>query len=116
MCQHNCNFSHCIKFGSACIWAGFFSLPITDIVGEFLKSPSKEFLEQCLWKQSVKIARHFELDVGDKRLKEKMKNILQENLIEVGVLQFTSPAVGAPVVNDTDVNSGLTFELHRELL
>ena len=37
--------------------------------------------------QLVRIAEHFKMDVGYKRLKENVKNILKENLLEAGVLQ-----------------------------
>lgn len=86
-----------------------------DIVEEFFRATYEEFLEQSLREQLIKITGHFELDVGDQWLKENMKNILEENLMEVGVLQSKSPAVSASAVNDTDVNSGLTFEQCRDL-
>lgn len=78
-------------------------------VEEFLKAPSEEFLERCSRDQLLRIAEHYELDVGDKRIKENIKNIIRENLIEAGVIGPKS------LVAEVDVLSapvaGLSFEL-----
>ncbi|KAK0152175.1 hypothetical protein N1851_006449 [Merluccius polli] len=62
------------------------------------------------------------MDVGDKQLKENVKNILKENLLEAGVLQPKLYAGGSGVdtadvsVSEVGVSTGLTFEQHKELL
>jgi len=92
-------------------------------VEEFFKSPSEEFLERCSPEQLVNIADHFEMDVGDKRSKKSMKHILRENLLELGILQPKSRAVGAGLdmvsasaSSVAGMSSELTFEQSRELL
>ncbi|KAK0131567.1 hypothetical protein N1851_033742 [Merluccius polli] len=89
---------------------------------EFLRAPSEELLERCSREQLVRIAEHFKMDVGDKRLKENVKNILKENLLEAGVLQPKLYADGSGVdtadvsVSEVGVSTGLTFEQRKELL
>ena len=53
-------------------------------VEDFLGAPSEEFLECCSRDQLVKIAAHFQVDVGDKQLKENMRGLLKENMVERG--------------------------------
>lgn len=72
---------------------------VMDGVEEFLRAPSEDFLEQCSQEPLIKIARHFKLDVSDKRLKENMKNILKGNLVEAGVLQSKQSVLGASAAN-----------------
>ncbi|KAK0137877.1 hypothetical protein N1851_025923 [Merluccius polli] len=89
---------------------------------EFLRAPSEELLERCSREQLVRIAEHFKMDVGDKRLKEKVKNILKENLLEAGVFQPKLYAGGSGVdtadvsVSEVGVSTGLTLEQRKELL
>ena len=98
--------------------------PVTsNTVEEFLKTPSEELLERCSREQLVKIADHFEMDVGDRRSKENMKRILRENLLEMGVLESKLHAfgavvdtVGASVSTVAGVSPELTFEQRKELL
>lgn len=40
---------------------------------DFLRAPSEELLERCSREQLLKIAKHFKLEVRDKRLKENIK-------------------------------------------
>ncbi|XP_050923269.1 uncharacterized protein LOC127139346, partial [Lates calcarifer] len=94
-----------------------------DLVEEFLKVPTEELLERCSREQLVRIAEHFKMDVGDKRLKENMRNILKENLLEVGVLSQQIPAVapgldsfGVAASGEARGSTVLTFEQQRELL
>lgn len=88
-------------------------------VEEFLRAPSEEMLEVFSCEQLVCIAEHFGLDVGDRRMKGNMKDIICANLSDKG---FFEPAAQAasPVV-DSVAASGfadttLTFEARRELL
>lgn len=63
----------------------------------------------------MRIAEHFELEVGDERVKETIKAIIKANLIESGVVRpkgLTTPAgpgfdaFGLPGPGE----AGLTFE------
>uniref|UniRef100_A0A3B5QLU2 Gypsy retrotransposon integrase-like protein 1 n=1 Tax=Xiphophorus maculatus TaxID=8083 RepID=A0A3B5QLU2_XIPMA len=83
-------------------------------VEDFNKNPSAEFLDLCSREQLVKIAEHFKISVGDKRLKENVKAILRENLIEMGVLSLPS----MPEDLDLEVVKPkfLDFEQQKEML
>lgn len=49
-----------------------------DLVEDFVNTP----LEGLLYRQQLlKIAEHFDLEVGDKHLKKNMKSIIKENLL-----------------------------------
>lgn len=86
---------------------------------EFLRAPSEELLECCSREQLVRIAEHFNLDVGDKRMKENIKGIIKANLTHLGVFKTKVHAVG-PVGDSANLSGcsdvGLTFEQRRELL
>ena len=102
----------------------FFTSSGESIVGsmasveEFLKAPSEELLEGCSREQLVRIAEHYDLDVGDKRMKENIRNIVKANLIDRGVF-VSQPRSVHPVAERADVSgggeAGLTFEQKREL-
>ncbi len=47
---------------------------VTATVQECVRAPSEELLGGCSREQLVKIAEHFKLDVGHKRLKESMRH------------------------------------------
>lgn len=86
-------------------------------VEEFLKEPSEELLEGFSREQLVRVAEHFDLDVGDKRMKENMKNIIRANLSEKGCFQtMTAGAGGGSVDVSVRDEASLTFEQRRELL
>ena len=87
-------------------------------VEDFLRAPSEEWLERCSREQLVKIAEYYELDVGDKRMKENIKAIVKANLFETGVLRPKLQVAGARLdVSDALLSEvGLTFEQRRELL
>lgn len=56
---------------------GDFSL-IMASVQEFLRTPSAALLELCSREEVIEIAGHYQVDVGDKRMKDNMKRILRE--------------------------------------
>ena len=68
-------------------------------VDEFLSAPSEELLDRCSRDQLIKIADHFQMDVGVKRLKENVRTILRDNLVEIGIIytkvNAVSPESGA---------------------
>lgn len=110
-----------------CVWTGkvnHFVPSVMTTLEEFLRAPSEELLERCSREQLVRIAEHFRMDVSDRRLKENVKNILKENLLEAGVLQPKLDAGGSGVetadVSVSEVgeywSTGLTFEQRKELL
>lgn len=82
-------------------------------VEEFLKEPSEEPLEGFSREQLVYVAEYFNLDVGDKRMKENMKNIIKTNLFDQGCFKTGSVGDSDVCVRD-DVT--LTFEQRKELL
>ena len=55
-------------------------------VADFVKAPWEALLDKCTREQLVKIADHYQIEVGDKRLKDAVKSILKANLAEMGVL------------------------------
>ena len=55
-------------------------------VADFVKAPSEALLDKCTREQLVKIADHYRIEVGDKRLKDTVRSILKANLAEMGVL------------------------------
>ncbi len=55
-------------------------------VEDFVASPSEDLLNVCTKEQLLKIAEHYEIDVGDKHLKDRVKAILKASLFERKVL------------------------------
>lgn len=49
-------------------------------VEHFLASHSEEVLEKCLREQLVNIAEHYQIEVGDKRLKENFKSYFESKV------------------------------------
>ena len=94
-----------------------------DLVEAFLKTPSEGLLERCTREQLVKIAEHFDMEVGDKCLKDNMKTIIKENLSAQGVLH-QQPRPDAAALDPAgaaaaSVDSGagvLTSEQREQLL
>ena len=80
---------------------------------EFLGEPSEVLLDGFSREQLVHIAEHFDLDVGDKRMKENMKNIIKANLSDKGV--FGPKILAAGPMGDS-ADASLSFEQRRELL
>lgn len=90
-------------------------------VGGFIDAPSEKLLEQCSREQLVKIADHYDIAVGDKRLKENVKVILKENVYDMGVLippkKSPSSANRAGAVSQTSLSDlSLNFEQQKEML
>lgn len=48
-------------------------------VAECFASPSEKVLDLCTKEQLLKIADHYDVDVGDKCLKDRVKAILKVN-------------------------------------
>ena len=55
-----------------------------------VQSPSDELLNCCSKEQLLKLVEHYDVDIGEKRLKEEMKGLLRAALMENGVLQIPS--------------------------
>lgn len=82
----------------------------------FIAAPSEEALEKCTKEQLLKIAEHYSVVVGDKRLKENVKTTLKVKLVELGIMT-TDPSEFHPVTSTLPVQAqGLTFEQQKELL
>ncbi|CAG5925684.1 unnamed protein product, partial [Menidia menidia] len=85
-------------------------------VDEFLREPSEEGLERCTREQLLKIAEHFQLEVGDKRSKDNIRAIIKANLTDSGVLGPTKLQATSTWLDAAAVDTSLTFEQKRELL
>lgn len=82
----------------------------------FIAAPSEEALEKCTKEQLLKIAEHYSVVVGDKRLKENVKTTLKVKLVELGIMT-TDPSELHSVTSALPVQAqGLTFEQQKELL
>ena len=56
-----------------------------------------ELLNSCTKEQLLKLVEHYDIDIGEKRLKEEIKGSLRAALIENGVLQGPSGNVAMRV-------------------
>ncbi len=79
-------------------------------VEEFITSLSEELLDLCTKEQLLKIAEHYDIDVGSNMLKERQKAILRSNLIEREIWAEKS-SVSLPILSMS--TSNLTFEQQR---
>ncbi|KAK0143078.1 Retrovirus-related Pol polyprotein from transposon 412 [Merluccius polli] len=77
---------------------------------------NEELLDHYTKDQLLNIAEYYEVDVGDKRQKEKVKTMLKLSLFEKKVLTdgvaTVSPGLMSPIVRET----GFTFDQQKELL
>lgn len=91
-------------------------------VDHFIDAPSEAFLEQCTRDQSIKIADHYKIRVGDKRLKENVRATVKANLYEMKVLTppqmspTSTNLAGAIFSQDSHPDLALNFEQQKELL
>ncbi|KAL4009454.1 hypothetical protein ACER0C_003306 [Sarotherodon galilaeus] len=86
-------------------------------VDAFVQSPSEELLNSYTEEQLLKLVEHYDVDVGDKRLKDEIKGVLKVALVKKGVLPCKMQAFVAEV--DQSVVStavALSFEQQKELL
>lgn len=74
-------------------------------VEDFLKAPSEDFLDRCTCDHLLRIADHFNLDIGDKRNKDSIKAIVKANLTESGIIRSDKWQAVGPVL-ETAVMSG----------
>lgn len=89
------------------------------IVKAFLEEPSEQWLDECSREQLLKIVDYYEVDVGDRRVKETIRSNLKVHLCKMKVLGTVKEA-GASVCDDSvaslGVGLGLSFEQQKELL
>ena len=85
-------------------------------VSDFFDRPSEDFLDQCLREHLVKIAEHYEIVVGDKRLKENVKAILKANLFEMNILKPKPATVSVDGALGVQAPLALNFEQQKEML
>lgn len=86
-------------------------------VDAFVQSPSEELLNSCTKEELLKLVEHYDVDVGDKELKDEVKGVLQAALVKKGVLPGKMKTLVADV--DQSVVSttvALSFEQQKELL
>lgn len=92
-----------------------------EVVNAFLEEPSEQFLVGCMKDRLAKIADYYELDVGDKRIKETLKANLKINLFKMKVLG-SEEATAASEVDGGQFppvqcpGASLSFEQQKELL
>lgn len=55
-------------------------------VASFVQSPSEDLLGSCTKEQLLKLVEYYDVDIGEKRLKEEIKVSLRAALMERGVL------------------------------
>lgn len=87
-------------------------------VEEFIASPSEELLDLCTREQLLKIAESYEIDVGDKCQKERVKSVLKACLLKNKVMPEAPLNVPFPhnVLYPPVTTTGLTFDQQKELL
>lgn len=97
-----------------------------ESIEDFFNAPCETLLDQCNRDQLLKIAEHYKISVGDKRLKENVRAIVKANLCELNVFApqlespFSSNMAGA--VSSKDLLSQpshelvLNFEQQKEML
>lgn len=68
-------------------------------VDSFVQSPSEELLNCCKKEQLLKLVEHYDVDVGEKRLKEEIKGLLRAALVENDVLPATDERVGVSLMS-----------------
>ena len=79
------------------------------LVETFLLSPSEELLNSCTRDQLLQLVQHYNVDIGEVKLKEEIKLCLRSVLVNEGVLPGKDGSV-----SKSDIS--LTFEQKRELL
>jgi len=93
-----------------------------EIVEAFVQAPSEALLDGSTRDQLVKIAAHYKVDVGDKRVKETVKANLKLKLSKMNVLSAGEAASvsagneGATQPLGVGLDAGLSFEQQKELL
>ncbi|XP_036965434.1 uncharacterized protein LOC119025698 isoform X1 [Acanthopagrus latus] len=93
-----------------------------DVVEAFVQAPTEALLDECTKDQLVKIAGHYNVEVGDKRVKETVKANLKFKLLKMNVLDageavsVSAGAEGAPPPLAARPGAGLSFERQKELL
>lgn len=86
-------------------------------VDAFVQSPSEELLNSCTKEQLLKLVEQYDVDIGDKRLKDDIKEVLKAALVQKEVLPGKMQTLVADV--DQSVVSttvALSFEQQKELL
>jgi len=94
-----------------------------EVVEAFVQAPSEALLDGSTRDQLVKIAAHYNVDVGDKRVKETVKANLKLTLFKINVLSageaasISAGAEGATPPLVVGLDAGLSFfKQQKELL
>lgn len=86
---------------------------MSNQVEDFISSPSGALLDSCTKDQLLKIADHYGIEIGDKRVKDStVRETLKAKLIEESIL-FEIPATAGQVKPQV---SSLTFQQQERLL
>lgn len=85
-------------------------------VEDFIATPSLESLDKWSREQLLQVAEHFSVVVvGDKRLKENIRNAIKTELIGSGLMSSDKPVFPPCPTTSSFQTLGLTFEQQREM-
>ena len=84
----------------------------------FAETPSEGFLDGCTKWHLLKIADHYKVGIGGKRLKDTVKSILKANLYEMEILPGKIGDVAETASSHSEMaqSTALSFEQQKELL
>ncbi len=86
---------------------------MSNLVEDFISFPSEALLDSCTKDQLFKIADHYGIEIGDRRVKDStVRETLKTKLIEQSIL-FEKPATAGQVRPQV---SSLTFQQQELLL
>ncbi len=86
---------------------------MSNLVEDFISSPSEAVLDSCTKDQLFKIADHYGIEIGDRRVKDStVRETLKTKLIEESIL-FEMPATAGQFKPQV---SSLTFQQQERLL
>lgn len=75
-----------------CVLFGLFD--IIASLSEFFDAPYEVFDNSCTKEQLMQIAKHYEINVADKKCKAEVKDIFLSAFVEIGVLKRGELFVG----------------------
>jgi len=47
------------------------------IIADFVQFPSEDFLNSCSEEQLLELSKHYDIELGDKKLKKEIKQLLR---------------------------------------
>lgn len=89
---------------------------MNEAVEAFVQAPSEALLDGYTKDQLVKIAGYYDVEVGDKKVKETVKANLKFKLLKMNVLHAGEAASVSASTEDVSPGARLSFEQQKELL